>query len=194
MINDPGCLWRRYAGTSARPRGACTPSLLSSAINPAARLRCGLQDDPAEPSPPRRPRCNLQARCNALRVRTTIRRASACIRVQAGRLCRGHGAACRRPELIHGGHLPHADNFTIGIGAVRMRFAARIAVSHTGVHHPDSDGTGPHARVAQSSWPRFLASPPCVGLRGTVRYFRVRADRRSHCPIARRAPSTPRSS
>src|ERR1700722_15521613 len=53
------------------------PSPLASATSPEARLRCGLQHDPAEPSPPRRPRCTLPARCNALRVRTTIRRASA---------------------------------------------------------------------------------------------------------------------
>ena len=44
-----------------------------------------------EPSPPRRPRCNLPARCNALRVRTTIRRASA-------------GASGSRPAGYNDGH------------------------------------------------------------------------------------------
>src|SRR5271155_1611568 len=67
------------------------PSPLASATSPEARLRCGLQDDPAEPSPPRRPRCNLPARCNVLRVRTTIRRASA-------------GASGSRPAGYNDGH------------------------------------------------------------------------------------------
>src|SRR3981189_3136536 len=35
------------------------------ATNPAAPLRYGLLDDRAAPSPPRRPRCNLPARCDA---------------------------------------------------------------------------------------------------------------------------------
>jgi hypothetical protein len=75
------------AATSARPRCACSASAASM----------WAQDDPAEPSPPRRPPCNLPARCNALRVRTTIRRASAgALGSRPAGYNDGHGAAGSR--------------------------------------------------------------------------------------------------
>src|SRR5271165_2731851 len=46
---------------------------LGPAPNPAAPLRYGLPDDHAAPSPPRRPRCNLPARCDAPPARISVR-------------------------------------------------------------------------------------------------------------------------
>src|ERR1035441_4123375 len=59
------------------PAALAALSGLASAPSPPARFRCGLQAGPAEPSPPRRPRYNLPARCNARRARTLIRPTSA---------------------------------------------------------------------------------------------------------------------
>ena len=90
-VMSPSSATSVAAATSAGHAALAAPSPLASATSPEARLRCGLQDDPAGPSPPRRPRCNLPARCNALRVRTTIRRASA-------------GALGSRPAGYNDGH------------------------------------------------------------------------------------------
>ena len=100
-VMSPSSATRRVAAaTSARASHAARLQRLHHWRQrpiPAARLRCGLQDDPAEPSPPRRPRCNLPARCNALRVRTTIRRASAgASRSRPAGYNDGHGAAGSR--------------------------------------------------------------------------------------------------
>src|SRR5271168_4902230 len=43
------------------------------ATNPGAPRRYGLPDDHAAPSPPRRPRCNLPARCDAPPARISVR-------------------------------------------------------------------------------------------------------------------------
>ena len=47
-------------GSAALAACAFTTGVIS-ATNPTARLRCRLQGGPAEPLPPRRPRCNLPA-------------------------------------------------------------------------------------------------------------------------------------
>ncbi len=51
-VMSPSSATSVAAATSARPRSACSAFTTGVSDQSGARLRCGLQDDPAEPSPP----------------------------------------------------------------------------------------------------------------------------------------------